>query len=198
VFSRIRSWIVTLLQYWITSIQVEGRSLHVGGIRPYYTAQFNLFEHIGIVSSLRQTGMSAFPGCKADLSPVLWDWSVLQHALAYKNPQTFNCLLQRKVQEPLSRHLALLINAFMIKKPNGLPRKKTRVLTWNIQHKYAACTVSNQQFLEKISSTKYQTEQTRKTKPAEIRAEPLSHEADPQSWDEEWTININNAPQCQK
>ncbi len=56
--------------------QVEGKSLHIGGIRPYYTAQFNLFHHIGVVSSLRQTGMGTFPGCKADLSPVLWDWWV--------------------------------------------------------------------------------------------------------------------------
>ena len=61
----------------MTYFQVEGKTLHVGGVRPYYTAQFNLFEHIGVVSSLRQTGMGTFPGCNADLSPVLWDWLVV-------------------------------------------------------------------------------------------------------------------------
>ena len=67
---------LTIICSRITFFQVEGKSLHVGGIRPYYTAQFNLFQHIGTVSSLRQTGMGAFPGCKADLSPVLWEWFV--------------------------------------------------------------------------------------------------------------------------
>ena len=77
---------LTIICSRITFFQVEGKSLHVGGIRPYYTAQFNLFQHIGTVSSLRQTGMGAFPGCKADLSPVLWEWFVHVSFLRVKFP----------------------------------------------------------------------------------------------------------------
>jgi hypothetical protein len=39
----------------------------------HFTFRWNLFRHIGAVSSLRQTGLQKFPGCWEEYSDLLWE-----------------------------------------------------------------------------------------------------------------------------
>jgi len=74
---RFECWFsMTLLPGSVRAAAGQSAGSAKGGLpvpRRHFVTTRNAFEHIGAVSSLRQTGLSHTPGCGASLTAFLWN-----------------------------------------------------------------------------------------------------------------------------